>query len=155
SVSRRKDPRMYRIPLFHWLRIVWPNWLLTTGVLYAVVEGVAAALEWFWGGPWPFPEYRPGAVVLWPAAAMDGLHRVGTFHPLGTDYGRWLATTPWTSRKPLPLGPVHLAGQDALLLLLVLAATWPFGELTGAVALQIFFVTYLLAFAVDLAAADE
>ena len=42
-------------------------------------------------------------------------HRVVAFHPYYRgDYLRWLKSTPWTVRKPLPVGPVELVPQDAL-----------------------------------------
>ena len=35
-----------------------------------------------------------------------------------TRFTQWLLTTPWTSVKPLPFNPAHLAWQDGLILLL-------------------------------------
>lgn len=46
---------------------------------------------------------------------LYGFHRVSSMHPLANPkYGQWLATTPWTYGKPLPLGPVRLVWEDAL-----------------------------------------
>jgi hypothetical protein len=59
------------------------------------------------------------AVLLYTA------YRVG-FHPAyRKDYRDWLASTPWTAKKPLPLGPVYLLPQDmaALAILLILLHT--------------------------------
>jgi hypothetical protein len=42
------------------------------------------------------------------------------FHPLfDSDYRGWLRSSPWNARKALPLGPIHLVPQDALLLGLI------------------------------------
>ena len=46
---------------------------------------------------------------------LYGMYRAFGFHPLlQPDYRKWLQSAPWTSRKPLPLGPVHLVWQDAV-----------------------------------------
>jgi hypothetical protein len=51
-----------------------------------------------------------------------GLYRVAAFHPLFRPaYREWLMSTPWTSPKPLPLGPIHLVFQDVILLAVVVA----------------------------------
>ena len=59
---------------------------------------------------------------------MLGLYRVVAFHPLfRPNYLRWLKSTPWTVRKPLPWGPLELVPKTALGmgLLIVLSATVP------------------------------
>jgi hypothetical protein len=44
--------------------------------------------------------------------------RANAFHPMFRPaYRDWLRTTPWTPAQPLPLGPVHLVLQDAVVLL--------------------------------------
>jgi hypothetical protein len=49
-------------------------------------------------------------------AVVHGLGRLLNYHPRRqTLYARWLEQTPWTSRQPLPLGPVHLGWRDLLL----------------------------------------
>jgi hypothetical protein len=46
--------------------------------------------------------------------------RIGYFHPAcNLPYCRWLRTTPWTSSKPLPLGPIHLVLQDGVVVLVM------------------------------------
>ncbi len=81
-----------------------------------------AAITWCVGG-WNEPElaemfarprlYNAGFVMT---LFCVGLWRAGAFNPaLDSRYYRWLRTTPWTAAQPLPLGPVHLMWQDALL----------------------------------------
>lgn len=70
--------------------------------------------------------------------AIYGAYRVAGFHPcFRTDYRRWLELTPWNSRKSLPLGPIHLVWQDALLLgsLVLFLNGTPYGRLGAAAAL--------------------
>ena len=60
-------------------------------------------------------------ILLW-ASLLMGLNRGARFHPaMNTGYARWLATTPWHYPMPLPMGPVFLAWQDALLVLALAA----------------------------------
>jgi hypothetical protein len=48
-------------------------------------------------------------------AALLGFRRVKAFHPyFQPDYLRWLKSTPWTVRKPLPAGPMELVPEDFL-----------------------------------------
>jgi hypothetical protein len=57
--------------------------------------------------------FLTGFVVL--SCLVHGVYRVFAFHPLlRVDYRKWLESTPWTSSKQLPLGPVHLVWQDAV-----------------------------------------
>ncbi|HVX13416.1 MAG TPA: hypothetical protein VHC22_19690 [Pirellulales bacterium] len=57
--------------------------------------------------------------LLIAAAILLGMSRVQAFHPLYQHgYRNWLRVTPWTSGVPLPVGPIHLVLQDAVLLLL-------------------------------------
>jgi hypothetical protein len=49
-----------------------------------------------------------------------GFLRVINFHPwFQRSYRQWLAATPWSPGKPLPLGPIHLIVQDFVILGLV------------------------------------
>ncbi len=51
---------------------------------------------------------RPGWACLIGGSALLGLHRAIAFHPyFHGDYLRWLKSTPWTVRKPLPAGPMR------------------------------------------------
>ena len=58
---------------------------------------------------------RPGRCCLIAGAVLLGFYRVIAFHPyFRADYLRWLKSTPWTVRKPLPVGPVELVPEDGL-----------------------------------------
>jgi hypothetical protein len=72
--------------------------------------------------------FRPGAAILFVATAMHGLFRAFGLHPIWNgEYLSWLKLTPWTSRKPLPMGPVELIWADGVFVggLLLLSATLP------------------------------
>jgi hypothetical protein len=50
------------------------------------------------------------------AAAAAGAYRGAFFHPtFRPAYAKWLAITPWQDGEPLPMGPVRLVWQDAVL----------------------------------------
>ena len=52
-----------------------------------------------------------GSVVAW------GFIRAGFYSPVSRrGYAEWLATTPWTSNRPLPFGPLRLTWIDAVLI---------------------------------------
>jgi hypothetical protein len=52
--------------------------------------------------------------VLGMVIVAAGIYRAAACHPLANrKYGIWLAQTPWQYSQPLPLGPIHLAWQDA------------------------------------------
>lgn len=117
--------------LWHWMRVVLPPWWV---VVLAALFYFAPIL--FFGFEWLLlPENlieRDGSV----ANAMRRVHedspfvmfkivilmlygawRVIGLHPLfRTDYRRWLEATPWNLAHPLPLGPIHVAWQDVILL---------------------------------------
>lgn len=62
------------------------------------------------------------AIFVLFLAFFYGIGRVAAFHPLlNKPYGRWLATTPWMYPNSLPLGPLQLVRQDAVVLGILLA----------------------------------
>jgi hypothetical protein len=93
--------------------------------------------------------------VLIVCALGYGAFRVAALHPLyRPDYHAWLAATPWTREKPLPLGPVHLVPQDGL----VVAALWGLMHVPLAPRLLLpllFMLAYLFTLATALALADR
>jgi hypothetical protein len=97
-------------------RVVAPSgpWVVVWLVLFAAFEGPVLYFERQAGVPLNL-RIRPGKLLLIAGAALLGIHRVRTFHPyFQPDYLRWLKSTPWTVRKPLPVGPVELVPEDAL-----------------------------------------
>jgi hypothetical protein len=89
-----------------------------------------------------FAAMSPGILGL--AAVCLGVYRVVGFHPaLQPSYKTWLARTPWTPAKALPLGPVHLVAADVALLGAAFAADWPFyGLARSLVLLKLFIGAY-------------
>ncbi|MGN6369778.1 MAG: hypothetical protein ACTHN5_16080 [Phycisphaerae bacterium] len=60
--------------------------------------------------------------ILCATVVGAGLSRYLRYHPAShIRYGRWLMSTPWTSKDPLPLGPPTLAWQDLLFCALIVA----------------------------------
>jgi hypothetical protein len=118
---------------------VWPSCTVLTTVicLHAlIVLGVSPVRQ---------PDVAPFcSAVLIVAAFVYGLFRVREFHPIFTPpYCEWLATTPWTPAKPLPIGPVHLVGADVVLLAAAVAAAWPFSGAEAALTIvKVFLATY-------------
>ncbi len=105
-----------------WLSVVLPPpWtiLLALG-MYLFWEGPIGYLELAFGQRLELPQ-RPGTMTLQFACLAYGLYRALVFHPvLRLGYRRWLASTPWTRAKSLPLGPVHLVVQDLFILCILL-----------------------------------
>ena len=67
---------------------------------------------------------KPFVACLQAAAFALGIWRA-CFHPVVHDkYCNWLATTPWTPRHPLPLGPWHPIAADYLVLAFLSAVSY-------------------------------
>ncbi len=99
----RRIPPAARRWLGQWFALV---------VFYLFVELVTLAT--------PQP-HEIGRWILGVAAVFWGVRRVAAFHPwYNGDYRRWLGQTPWTSRKPLPMGPVVPTWGDGLYLATIL-----------------------------------
>jgi hypothetical protein len=61
-------------------------------------------------------------MLTWCTAGVYGFFRGTYFHPVeNRAYGRWLKLSPWRHPDPLPLGPLHLVWQDALIVALLTA----------------------------------
>lgn len=106
-----------------WLRVAapprWSLFCVLAVVIYELVYG-----WWVWQGQGAaFATVLLHRDLFWLIAALSvGASRAYDYHPLFQQkYRDWLRLTPWTSRKTLPIGPVHLVPQDALWLGLVLA----------------------------------
>jgi len=89
-----------------------PEW-----ALFLALAGYAAILIAGYFAPFEPSDLRAMGMLLGFMAAAYGLVRVLLYDPLSRPkYRDWLSTTPWSSRQPLPLGPLHLVWQDALVL---------------------------------------
>lgn len=98
-----------------WMRVVLPPSSTVGAVflIYLLLEGIFAWVSWRWGRAAGVLGVRD--VFLSANCFAYGVYRVTAFHPINQpDYRRWLEQTPWTWRKPLPLGPIHLVPQDVL-----------------------------------------
>ena len=129
-----------------WLRVVyaptWPVWMLVVAVILLwVLENVLGALAIhiaravaprLTDAELYVPDVRALHSNMLPLLAFGwGALRACSFHPaIRKRYGAWLAQTPWRYPDPLPFGPVRLAGQD-LVVLGVLIVGWllpPFAD---------------------------
>ncbi len=109
-----------RKPVLARARLVLPTGFLALTVFFGAILGLFVFLSWaesrlgqnlpprFW-----FIIY----ILLFSVVIQHGLLRVLLFHPVfRPGYRAWLELTPWTYRKPLPLGPVELVWEDGLFL---------------------------------------
>lgn len=85
------------------------------------------------------------SVILGMAAGCYAIFRLWRFHPAcNPAYAAWLKSTPWTPSKPLPLGPVFLVWQDAVVIgLLAVFAQW-YAHADPAVPPIVFGLTYFI-----------
>src|SRR5687768_11438716 len=103
-----------------WLRLVAPPaWSLAILVVFVLIVeslcAVIASLDGNWEQASRLHVMRDGLVVV--TAGAYGIYRVWMSHPLFQKECReFLARTPWDRSHPLPLAPIHLVPQDALIL---------------------------------------
>jgi hypothetical protein len=137
--------------MIRWLRVVLPAWwlLIIPAIVYAGFEAPIAYLEWKLGQPLQdFRVRRPSLFILCTFSVVYAVYRVTGFHPLTLpSYARWLVTTPWTSAKPLPLGPIHLVTQDVLILAGGVLLAWPVNRLQAFAVAGLFLLVYLIGLA--------
>ena len=109
---------------FRWMgEVLPPRWAIAIALaLYLSLEALYGWWIWWVGIPDAGTEVlkvRDTAAGM--VCAAYGAFRVLAFHPLFRPaYRRWLELSPWTSRKPLPVGAIRLVFQDLVLLLAVL-----------------------------------
>lgn len=138
---------------------VWPPlWMLAVFIIaYGLLEGGLRLIEF--GSPnlkgeiFSAPEVTTvRSLILGTAAAFYALYRLWRFHPAcNLGYAAWLRSSPWTPNKPLPLGPVHLVWQDAVVLVvLTVLARWH-AHVDPALPVIVFGLTYLIAMTLLLA----
>ncbi len=135
--------------MIRWLRVVWPPWwtLLIAAIVYSFFEAVFLLVEWLLQTPFfaTRDNERVMLGLMGVLAGQYGLYRFAAFHPVvRLDYRQWLRATPWTSRKPLPLGPVHLVAQDVLMLGVLVALGWPRLQSQALIVIPVFLFTYLI-----------
>ncbi len=101
----------------------WPPlWASSAFVcIYAALHGAV----WIINSrlPWGVEVFAPkelanlSASVIGIASVLFVLFRLFRFHPAANrPYAAWLQTTPWVSRQPLPLGPLHPVIQDVVVI---------------------------------------
>ena len=140
------------------LRVVLPHTYYLSGLLllYLLTDValvlVNVPLRWGW-----LPEGNriAGQGMLYAAAAY-GSYRAIHFHPfLRPDYGKWLRHSPWTSKLPLPNGPVYLVWQDAILLALATTLSMRSDQIHPLAAAAAFLACYLVVTALTLKLTSE
>jgi hypothetical protein len=58
-----------------------------------------------------------------------GAYRAFAFHPyFRNGYRKWLESTPWNWRRPLPVGPARPVWEDAVIVAAMSAPAWYFGD---------------------------
>ena len=88
--------------------------------------------------------------VLIAGLVLYGAFRAFAFHPaFRPGYRAWLETTPWTWRKPLPVGPVRPVWEDAAIISALAAPAWYFGEMNPLAAFALAMGGYLMALSVS------
>ena len=105
-----------------------PGWLIAFGVIFVLAEGLLRYLEFRHVPIFARLPVRPGNAIILVASVQYGLRRAVEFHPVWSEgYRTWLQCTPWTSQKPLPMGPVELVWEDGLVVgsMMLLSATLP------------------------------
>lgn len=82
--------------------------------------------------------------ILAGAAGVYALYRLWRFHPACNHaYAAWLKLSPWTADKPLPLGPIHVVWQDAVVIgVLTAIAAWH-AHVNPALPVAVFGLVYL------------
>ena len=110
-------------------RQVLPNKYVV--VFFAVVYLLTYRLDQLFvrlGAPIPVEVAWTRLIVLLFAAALYGYWRVRCFHPCYNGlYRAWLAISPWTFGKALPLGPVHLVWVDFVVVGVLTLVGWSNG----------------------------
>ena len=132
--------------MIRWLRVVMPRWgLVAAGTFILMLQAVYLLLEWRFQIPFhSLDDDDTFLHVMCFVPAVYALFRVWAFHPaLRPAYCNWLSLTPWTVKKPLPFGPVHLVWQDVLLLSVAVGLCWPRTGIGSLELLKVFLICYL------------
>lgn len=141
--------------LMTWLRVAapppWTPYVLLSVAVSEMIYGFTLGLM-----PGGMPELLGMRDFVWMFVSVWlGARRVSDFHPLfHPKYREWLRLTPWTSRLPLPLGPLHLIPQDALWLALIWSV-WHDPQISPLYLPLVFLASYLGVVCFGLAATSE
>ncbi len=105
---------MIRRALVRIRQVAPPLWAVVAFlVIYSIGEGPLWYLEWKLGQV--DSSHRFGRTLLILATIGLGVYRAMVCHPyFRMGYLGWLRSTPWTVKKPLPLGPAELIPTDGL-----------------------------------------
>jgi hypothetical protein len=136
--------------MIRWLRVVLPpGWtFVLAGFIYLVMQFYARVLEWVSNVPFFSTSDQMTAPFMTFLAMLYAFYRVVVFHPaMRPDYCDWLRGTPWTSQKPLPLGPIHLVWQDVVIVGVALAVVSPMVQWRFVQVIQTLLMAYVLALA--------
>jgi len=86
------------------------------------------------------------ALILGMAAGCYALYRLWRFHPFwNRRYAAWLASSPWTPEKPLPLGPIYPVWQDAVVLGIITAVAHWHAHVSPMLPAMVFGLVFLIA----------
>jgi hypothetical protein len=120
---------MIRRSLSRFRQIAPPTEVITVYLgIFALPQGLLLYLEWRNIPIGAHLHFQPGWWFLLLGCVHYGLGRVTFLHPVWqSGYLAWLKLTPWTVQKPLPLGPVELVLEDALIMgpIILLSAVLP------------------------------
>lgn len=107
-----------------WMRVISPAEYLVLAIVAcaALVYGLGVAQESLGARqPWESTSALSELLIFIAVVAYVAI-RVLYFHPgANLDYGKWLANTPWRYPQPLPLGPLSLVWQDAVVVAIFMA----------------------------------
>jgi hypothetical protein len=96
---------------------------------------------------------RPQGAMLVGFCVIASVWRIVAHHPAyHAGYKRWLATTPWTAKMPLPFGSIMVAWQDGLFLLATMGLAHSHSTPSAAHLLCAFGVSYCVVSAFSLLA---
>lgn len=150
--------------IIRWLRAVFPYWSAVLILIFGAQAWISIETAWQGKDPLQRPDHARFAYLLtFGYAVFYAGYRVFALHPMWSkSYLDWLAATHWTGRKRLPLGPVHLIPQDAVMLALLAGLVWWWGKELGAhlpmalgALLAVSLGVYLFLLAVTLRTCDE
>ncbi len=133
------------------LRVILPPaWVLVAFLLFYLLASIPDLLVLLQQGR-AFRRDSVAMIFLMSVSSIAyGAYRVLAFHPFyRSDYRRWLETTPWTWKKPLPTGPIHLVWEDAFVLLAVGVPIWAQGSVNVVAMLALLLGAYLACLSVS------